>query len=365
MMMIMIMMMIMMIFSITSCVANRIFSVISVKAMDEYEVHGDGFSACPPFKSYSDWLGKLKLLQFKPEQMIAVYALTGISVLSLIFVLAAYVFVPELRTLPGKMTASLVACLLAGHILLNVPWPSDTSRARDMACRLIGCVSHFSWLSVFVWMSALAFHMARTFYSPAANQMSRNEADKAFRKYSRLCWGLPVVFVLVCFALDSTPGHGLTTDYGKDMCGWMGPRAVMFVFLIPAALSLALNFACIAAAVVGIEKTAQASSMAGSRRSECQRLVIYAKMACALGLPWLLGLGVSFTDWEWLWWTYAAVNSLQGTFIAWAFVVNQRLVRTLKRKFGRQAETSDTKTSSAWSTVSKPVALSEIPANKL
>ena len=72
---------------------------------------------------------------------------------------------------------------------------------------------------------------------------------------------------------------------------------------------------------------------ARQQRRDRQRLVVYSKMFTAMGFTWAAGFAAAFTEEVALWWVYILLNGLQGTFIAFSFVLNARFVRALKAKF--------------------------------
>ena len=51
-----------------------------------------------------------------------------------------------------------------------------------------------------------------------------------------------------------------------------------------------------------------------------------------MGFTWTAGFLAAFTEVAALWWVYIVLNGLQGTFIAFSFVLNARLIRFLKNK---------------------------------
>jgi len=71
---------------------------------------------------------------------------------------------------------------------------------------------------------------------------------------------------------------------------------------------------------------------ARQQNSDKQRLVVYSKMVGIMGFTWAAGFLAAFTEVAAFWWVYIVLNGLQGTFIAFSFVLNARLLRFLKNK---------------------------------
>lgn len=66
---------------------------------------------------------------------------------------------------------------------------------------------------------------------------------------------------------------------------------------------------------------------------------MYAKMSSAMGFTWVFGFAAAFTGESVVWWGYIILNGLQGTFIAFSFILNARLYRLLKLKISEKSST--------------------------
>ena len=64
--------------------------------------------------------------------------------------------------------------------------------------------------------------------------------------------------------------------------------------------------------------------------------MVYTKMVGIMGFTWAAGFLAAFTEQAALWWVYIVLNGLQGTFIAFSFVLNARLLRFLKTKMSEK-----------------------------
>lgn len=328
---------------------------------------GDAAYVCNSYRNLNTaWRDRLKLLDFTKEQQYAQMTLVAFSILSLVMVLVFYLLLPELRApLPGKIVFCLVTTLLAGHVFMTIDFPSR------VACRVLGALSHATWLSAFAWMSALAVHMASTFYSPAATlKTSPLQIRPQFARYGAACWGVPAVVVLSCFVVDSLPESVsvqlpaalsvLQAEYGARVCAALSnPDSVLYLIYVPAAASVVLNLLAFIAAVLGIERTTRASSLAASSTSSAphrkgrRRLLLYVKMSTGLGFTWIVGFIYAFLDYDWLLWTHVVLLSLQGTFTALAFLCNERVLSLLKVKV-RQMRKAGKNNNKATTTKTRP-----------
>lgn len=95
---------------------------------------------------------------FKRRQILT-FVGCAISMISLILLLAVYITIPELRTLPGKNLMSLSSSMLFYHTAFLMAGQT----AYPFLCMVVSVVLHYSLLSSFCWMSVMAFDVSKTF----------------------------------------------------------------------------------------------------------------------------------------------------------------------------------------------------------
>ena len=83
----------------------------------------------------------------------------AVSMVSLILLLAVYITIPELRTLPGKNLMSLSSSMLFYHTVFLMAGQT----AYPSLCIVVSVALHYSLLSSFCWMSVMAFDLSKTF----------------------------------------------------------------------------------------------------------------------------------------------------------------------------------------------------------
>lgn len=92
-------------------------------------------------------------------RQIITYIGCAISMISLIFLLAIYITFGELRTLPGKNLMCLSCAMLLYHTVFLMTGQSN----RPYLCTTVSVLLHYFLLSLFCWMSVMAFDVAKTF----------------------------------------------------------------------------------------------------------------------------------------------------------------------------------------------------------
>ncbi|KAL8559221.1 hypothetical protein ACOMHN_040345 [Nucella lapillus] len=299
----------------------------------QYELHGHFVLVCSDFENLND----LKFFHFSDPQYYLSWACSLTSVVFLATSLVGFALLPYLKTLVGYMTASLAASLASGQLLILVDFISSR-----VVCFVLASVSHFCWLAAFSWMTALAMLMTRTFFDGMATNTGKQSANEVRKKYKKCCiggWGIPALLVGLLVVLDILEDSPFKVGYGKPLCGWMSQS---YVFLVPVAVALAVNIICFLLTTVSIERTMRATRAALSRQqtSDGQRLLMYSKMLSIMGVTWIAGFLAAFSKVAALWWVYIVLNGLQGTFIAFSFVLNTRLLRFLKARWSAGNSTS-------------------------
>ena len=130
----------------------------SIYSNESYFILGSSLFLCIDLKhSYTDTevfvSTKITLLQ------ILTYIGCAISMISLIFLLAIYIALPELRTLPGRNLISLSCAMLLYHIFFLLTGQAD----KPYICMAVSLLLHYFLLSSFCWMGVMAFDVAKTF----------------------------------------------------------------------------------------------------------------------------------------------------------------------------------------------------------
>ncbi|ESP02203.1 hypothetical protein LOTGIDRAFT_75373, partial [Lottia gigantea] len=189
-------------------------------------------------------------------------------------------------------------------------------------CRYLAALTHFAWLSVFTWMTALAVNIYFTFgkFSLAVKFSS---SSSSFVQYLSVCTLFPFLVVGICFSLDHIPDSILRVRYGQGSCTWISDfEGLIYFFYVPVAISLTVNFYCFCSALWYMKRTSDVSlAEQGHNRNLC---IIYIKMSSLMGFTWLFGFIAAFANTTALWYVYIVLNGLQGCFTFVSFHFNSR-----------------------------------------
>ncbi len=254
-----------------------------------------------------------------------------LSILSLIFLLVTYILFPQLRTLPGKNVMNFSTNLL----LFELFWlPSSFTEvwSDKQTCMALGILEHYFLMSSFVSMSVIAFHTCKVFARRLpAPKMSEGHARKQFCMYLACVWLLPGIFVGICVALDHQ--NVVKVGYGElEICWLTEDKAYTYFVIIPIGFLLLFNIIAFVIAAICLRKHGKntvARQASGNRRSN---FLIYVKLSTLMGFTWLFGLlALVVTSTTVFWYFFVIFTSLQGVFVAVAFVMNVKTLGLYKQ----------------------------------
>ncbi|ESO88434.1 hypothetical protein LOTGIDRAFT_165558 [Lottia gigantea] len=251
---------------------------------------------------------------------------TAISVFFLLVSLVIFAMFTELRTLPGKMTASLSGLLIIAQCLLYLP------QMHVGVCKYVAAFTHFCWLSVFTWMNCIGGNMVITFHPTLMLAHRALKENNAFWRYCVIALLGPLILCVVLLVLDVIEGDHYHIRYGEINCVWMGDHyGFIFGFFVLVALTIVFNIICFCVTLYEIEKSMKTSDDITGRKRDRSRCHMYIRLSSVMGFSWIFGFVAVFGDIPVLWYVFIVLNGLQGVFIFISFTVNARtrgLLRT-------------------------------------
>ena len=264
-----------------------------------------------------------------------------LSILFLIFLLVTYILFSQLRTLPGKNLMNFAAALLF-FMIFWLPASFSEVRSDKPSCKAMTVLEHYFLMASFVSMSVIAFHTCKVFArSLPAPKMSVGHERKLFCIYLASVWILPGVFVAICVVLDD---QDVKLGYGESEICWLTENnAYTYFVTIPIAVMLLFNIIAFAVTAVYLRKHSQnkaARQASGNRRSY---LLIYVKLSTLMGFTWLFGLlAIVVTSTTACWYFFVIFTSLQGVFVAVAFVMNKKTFNLYRQFYLKYNSSSPT-----------------------
>ena len=120
--------------------------------------------------------------------------------------------------------------------------------------------------------------------------------------------------------------HDFRPGFGRKNCWFSHRYALLVFFALPLALVMVLNitfFSSSAHMIFSTTSTTRFTSSSGTQRD----FRLYIRLALVMGLTWTVGLIAGYLNVEGLWYTFIALNTLQGLFIFLAFTCTEKVVR--------------------------------------
>ena len=202
-----------------------------------------------------------------------------LSVLALIATLITYMLFASLRNLAGKAVINLVIALLFAYIGLLL---AGLFQISATACAAWATVTHFFWIAAFTWMMLFAFNIARTF--SRRGLAARGEGEHSLWKYMCLGWTIPTVIIVICLGLHFCDCASVYFHYGNvdtATCFLVGPNAVLYAFVIPISVLLALSISFFVFMAIQLRRQRNASKFArtgGTVEESSSELIIYLRV---------------------------------------------------------------------------------------
>lgn len=133
----------------------------------------------------------------------AAWTLVGFSHLLLVLAIAAYIIVPDLRSLQGQYLLCLLITLLLYNLLL-FPTSAITFPASLVSCMALKAIKYFFFCGFFLWFNTICFDVWRTVRS--GQDIS---GRRRFLAYSCYAWVLSAVLATAVLVLDITNGKAM------------------------------------------------------------------------------------------------------------------------------------------------------------
>ena len=153
-----------------------------------------------------------------------------------------------------------------------------------------------------------------------------------FLKYSAIVWGTPAIFSLTCGLIDNQGVYAIYIRKEMQVCWFNNEKAQLYFFVLPVSFSLTFNIVFFVLTVVHISRQRAGTSILTTSNSAHQHrkkiIWVYVKPSTLMGFSWLFGcLDILTHSTPVFSYLFVIFASLQGLYIAVAFVFNQRIFK--------------------------------------
>lgn len=269
------------------------------------------------------------------------------SISCILFYSVMFIYVKQLRNLPGYCLLSLSISLLADYISFVVQYENlDETR-----CIIQGLFLVYSFLASFFWINTIAYDVWKSIRMATVKLKRTKDSSSiaSFVRYSFYAWGSPLIVIILDIVIHYTLEKArIMTEIAKHKlikrdCVFDYRKVYLCYFSVPLVLIFAANifFFCSSLCMIsnGLMSMSQNSSRTGSNLRS--RLYFSHKLGSIMGFTWIFGVLATTLkeEGEWLWYVCAVLNGLQGIYICFDLEFMKRMKSiTSRAKFGRKSD---------------------------
>ena len=183
-----------------------------------------------------DWLANPIILN--------VYTAAGVvSLLSLFIVFMVYWYIPDFKTLHGRIVINnVISVTFVTIFLITVYNGSDI--LSELLCTIIGYFGYFSSISMFCWMTIMCFDLSYTLLRVGYSPPNLSRCRIRFASYSIFGWGSGVFMTagLIVLQLTCSAESDFNPGIGDQICFIsINGNKLLYLFHLPILITLLIN----------------------------------------------------------------------------------------------------------------------------
>ena len=192
------------------------------------------------------------------ELHLHVYTAAGVvSLLSLFIIFIVYWYVPDFKTLHGKIVQSNVISMALVTIFLIIVY-NGSHILNDLLCTFIGYFGYFSSISMFCWTTVMCFDLSYTLLQDGYSPPSLSDRCTRFASYSIFGWGSGIFLTAGLIVLQQT------CSAESDFNPWIGDEIcfistkgnkLLYLFHLPIFITLLLNISIFVIIIIFLTKS--------------------------------------------------------------------------------------------------------------
>lgn len=263
-----------------------------------------------------------------------------ISLPFLVLTFFVYGFIPELRNLHGKCLMSYIVALMIFFIgLIVINWEKQFE-AQDFWCKFFGFMVYIGVLLCFFWLNVMCYDIWSAF---KIGMRAHGSDRKRFFFYSLYASGVPIIFTLIVYVIDSTEFVPLRfrPQIGEKRCWIIESKTVEAIYVyIPISIILIINIVLYSVTAYTIYRVQKETAIV--RRGESQRhskmdadkdkFILYLRLFIVMGVTWMME-SVSFLfKTPYIFYVTDVLNCLQGLLIFIFFVWKKKVRKLILRR---------------------------------
>lgn len=253
---------------------------------------------------------------------------TILSLLCSFITFVTYCTLPVLRTVPGKNIMCFSFSLLFAQLLFLI----RSYINNNLGCALVGSLTHYFWISVFVCTNVCCFHMFKLFVGSSLVQSDKSSEWKLICRYCGMSYVLPIlpVVINIYFNHEQIDVDGNNFGYGGNKCFLVSSLALLLTFIAPIALQILLNIILFSITFHFIRNTPKVQSS-----QDRDDFSIFLKLFLLTGISWLFMVVDGFFEISLFTFLVTFLNGSQGVFLFFSYICNKKVWILLKKKFDK------------------------------
>ena len=266
--------------------------------------------------AYSTWMGILTI------------TCISMSIISLLIRAALHPCLPVFHNLAGRTQFCLVITLLVAMITFLIgPFLKHTG----LPCLVAGVIMHWSFLSTFFWMNAIAVDMWLVF-RPSASFTFHTGRRQFYRLllFSLYSWALPGICVIPGLSLDLADVHTVVRPfYGRSSCWIYSSTALLIWFCCPVGLLVTVNIVMYSMTARHLHVSMR-QTMAITSSGQLPPFWLYVRLLAVMGAGWLMAFLAVFVDHPVTWVMFVVLTASQGVYVSAASLCSKRVYTSIK-----------------------------------
>jgi hypothetical protein len=298
-----------------------------------------------------------------------------ISAFFILLTIVVYLLLKDNRSkLFGKLTIGFLINVFLAYFFTGVHYALNVAENRDWLytpfCKAIGYIVQHTWLSFFLWMSAMSINITTTFAQSFKAKGQGRKQTTALILNILYAQGIPLVITVVTIIMDTQrPDGAILPHMGQLTCGIGSeyskvPEAffktpIFLYFYLVISVTIVMNIICFAITggnLISHWTEMKAMNKNGQSHGMVAQARILGNLFVIMGIPWIFEiisayLTHTYPDTYELQFALDIVNLLQGILIFIALVCKVQVLKPLKASLSSFSG-SDKATTSKTSTVS-------------
>ncbi|XP_023940356.2 probable G-protein coupled receptor Mth-like 3 [Bicyclus anynana] len=257
--------------------------------------------------------------QTKNYKFVTSGILALVSVVFLLFTLAIYMYLPQMRDLQGVCYMSMCGSMVLGFLSLGILHLSPGFKGQ--ICAITGFLVYFWMISIFSWMNVISINVYRTVED--ASYLKKTER-KQHLIYNCYAWGFAIFFLFVSLITDLVEGEHYKPGIGDNSCWFKGRTERWIFFYAPIAVLITANIILFVLSSLKLWRSTRKYEV-NKLNNLKHKFLTSLKLFLVMGISWVFEIA-SFAHGEShvIWRIMDIFNGLQGVVIFLILVVFRR-----------------------------------------